>query len=159
MIFPADSPRETFMRKALILAKEASQRGEVPVGCVITDAEDRIIAEGKNCSREMRDATAHAEMEAIREACRVTGDWRLEGCTLFVTLEPCPMCAGAIMNSRIRKLVFGAKDPVKGACGSVIDLFSEHFPDKAIVDGNVMGEECGTLLSSFFGSVRKGENN
>ena len=143
------------MRAALTLAEEAACRGEVPVGCVITDSEGRIIAKGRNRTRESGDATSHAEMEAIREANRATGDWRLEGCTLFVTLEPCPMCTGAMMNARIRKLVFGARDPVKGACGSVIDLFSEHFPDKAVVYGNVLEEESRELLSTFFRSVRE----
>ena len=104
---------------------------------------------------EKHDATAHAEMEAIREASAAVGDWRLDGCTLFVTLEPCPMCAGAIMNSRIRHVVFGARDAVKGACGSVIDLFYENFPDKAAVFGGVLAEESAEKLSTFFDSVRK----
>ena len=155
MTAPGKPDREVCMRTALALAEEAYCGGEVPVGCIITDSEGRIIGRGRNRTRERGDATSHAEIEAIREANKVAGDWRLDGCTLFVTLEPCPMCAGAIMNARIRRLVFGARDPVKGACGSVIDLFSEHFPDKAIVYGNVLDEESRELLSSFFRSVRE----
>ena len=143
------------MRRALSLASEAGERGEVPVGCVITDAAGNVIGSGSNRTREKRDATAHAEVEAIRRACDAVGDWRLEGCTLFVTLEPCPMCTGAIMSARIGTLVYGARDPVKGACGSVLDLFSEPFPEKCAVFGNVLGEESGALLSGFFNSLRK----
>ena len=150
--------RETLMLQALSLAEEAANRGEVPVGCIITDSEGRIIARSSNRSRETKDATAHAEIEARRDASKIIGDWHLEGCTMYVTLEPCPMCVGAIMNSRIRKLVFGARDPVKGACGSVIDLFSEQFPDKAVVYGNVLGKESSELLSTFFKSLREEEN-
>ena len=151
--------RETLMREALSLAVKAAERGEVPVGCIITDSKGSIIARGSNRSRETMDATAHAEIEAIREASKSVGDWHLDGCTLYVTLEPCPMCVGAIMNSRIRRLVYGARDPVKGACGSVIDLFSEHFPDKAAIYGNVLGKESEELLSTFFNSVREEKNS
>ena len=151
--------RETLMREALSLAVKAAERGEVPVGCIITDSKGSVIARGSNRSRETMDATAHAEIEAIREASKFVGDWHLDGCTLYVTLEPCPMCVGAIMNSRIRRLVYGARDPVKGACGSVIDLFSEHFPDKAAIYGNVLGKESEELLSTFFNSVREEKNS
>ena len=143
------------MRIALLLAEEASAAGEVPVGCVVCDASGEVIGMGRNRCIEKHDATAHAEMEAIREASAAVGDWRLDGCTLYVTLEPCPMCAGAIMNSRIRQVVFGARDAVKGACGSVIDLFYENFPDKAAVFGGVLAEESAEKLSTFFDSVRK----
>ena len=143
------------MRLALLLAEEASAAGEVPVGCVVCNASGEVIGRGRNRCMEKHDATAHAEMEAIREASAAVGDWRLDGCTLFVTLEPCPMCAGAIMNSRIRHVVFGARDAVKGACGSVIDLFYENFPDKAAVFGGVLAEESAEKLSTFFDSVRK----
>ena len=108
------------MRLALLLAEEATAAGEVPVGCVVCNASGEVIGRGRNRCMEKHDATAHAEMEAIREASAAVGDWRLDGCTLYVTLEPCPMCAGAIMNSRIRHVVFSARDAVKGACGSVI---------------------------------------
>ncbi|MBO7422559.1 MAG: nucleoside deaminase [Oscillospiraceae bacterium] len=157
---PVDNAwKEAFMSQALSLAEKAADKGEVPVGCIITDSEGNIIARGSNRSRETMDATAHAEIEAIREASKVIGDWHLDGCTIYVTLEPCPMCVGAIMNSRIRRVIYGAKDPVKGACGSVIDLFSEHFPDKAVVYGNVLGKESGELLSTFFSSVREEKYN
>lgn len=154
-----NTEKESFMLQALSLAEEAAEKGEVPVGCIITDSKGNIIAQGSNRCREIMDPTAHAEIEAIREACKVIGDWHLDGCTIYVTLEPCPMCVGAIMNSRIRRLIYGAKDPVKGACGSVIDLFSEHFPDKAAVYGNVLGKESGELLSTFFSSLREGKSN
>jgi tRNA(adenine34) deaminase len=150
-----DTKREHYMRIALLLAEEASAAGEVPVGCVVCNASGEVIGRGRNRCMEKHDATAHAEMEAIREASAAVGDWRLEGCTLYVTLEPCPMCAGAIMNSRIRQVVFGARDAVKGACGSVIDLFYENFPDKAAVFGGVLAEESAEKLSTFFDSVRK----
>ena len=142
------------MHHALSLAAEASSSGEVPVGCVICDTSGSIIGRGRNRCIEKHDATAHAEIEAIREASASMGDWRLERCTLFVTLEPCPMCAGAIMNSRIHTVVFGARDPVKGACGSIVDLFSENFPDKAAVYSGVLAEESAKVLSDFFKQVR-----
>ena len=107
----------------------------------------------------LKHALSHAELLAIDSACRKLGGWRLPDCALYVTLEPCPMCVGAIMNSRIRRVIYGAKDPVKGACGSVIDLFSEHFPDKAVVYGNILGKESGELLSKFFNSVREEKYN
>jgi len=150
-----ETKREHYMRLALLLAEEASAAGEVPVGCVVCNASGEVIGRGRNRCIEKHDATAHAEMEAIREASAAVGDWRLDGCTLYVTLEPCPMCAGAIMNSRIRQVVFGARDAVKGACGSVIDLFYENFPDKAAVFGGVLAEESAEKLSTFFDSVRK----
>ena len=114
---------EAYMRMALELAREASSEGEVPVGCVIADADGKVIGRGRNRREESADATAHAEIEAIREAGEALGSWRLDGCTLYVTLEPCPMCAGAIINARVPMLVFGAADAVSGSCGSVIDLF------------------------------------
>ena len=147
--------REHYMRLALELAREAAEAGEVPVGCVIADADGAVIGTGRNRREETHRADAHAEIEAIGMACQALGTWRLEGCTLYVTLEPCPMCAGAIMNSRIHHVVFGARDAVKGACGSVIDLFYENFPDKAAVFGGVLAEESAEKLSTFFDSVRK----
>ena len=150
--------REALMSRALLLADEAASCGEVPVGCVVCNAAGEIIGTGRNRCLEKHDATAHAEVEAIREASAAVGDWRLDGCTLFVTLEPCPMCTGAIMNARIRTVVFGARDPVKGACGSVIDLFSENFPDKAAVYSGILGEECAGVLSAFFDQVRNNQS-
>ena len=146
--------REAFMHQALLLAEEAAACGEVPVGCVICNASGDVIGRGRNRCLQKHDATAHAEIEAIREASASLGDWRLEGCTLFVTLEPCPMCTGAIMNARVRTVVFGARDPVKGACGSIVDLFSENFPDKAVVYSGVLAEESAEVLSAFFKQVR-----
>ena len=146
--------RLALMRAALTLAGEAAACGEVPVGCVVCNAAGEIIGTGRNRCLEEHDATAHAEIEAIREASAAIGDWRLDGCTLCVTLEPCPMCTGAIMNARLRTVVYGARDPVKGACGSVIDLFSENFPDKAAVYNGVLAEDCAALLTSFFNRIR-----
>ena len=146
--------REYYMQKAIELANHAAEHGEVPVGCVIADSEGNIIGTGRNRREENSDATAHAEMEAIRQACAHVGDWRLEGCTLFVTLEPCPMCTGAIINSRIPTLVFGARDSVTGSCGSVIDLFCENYGHKPAVYPGVLKEESAQLLKSFFKDKR-----
>ena len=141
---------EAYMREALALAREAYEAGEVPVGCVIADAGGSIIGRGRNRRQELGDATAHAEIEAIREACAALGDWRLEGCTLFVTLEPCPMCTGAIINSRVPCLVFGARESVSGSCGSVIDLFMERYGHHPSVFAGVLRDDCAALLRSFF---------
>ena len=146
--------RETYMALALALAREAADAGEVPVGCVITDGSGRVIGRGRNRRQEKADATAHAEVEAIREACAVLGDWRLAGCSLYVTLEPCPMCAGAIINARIPTVVFGAREKLSGSCGSVIDLFSENYGHRPAVYGGVLGEECAALLREFFKGKR-----
>ena len=145
---------ESTMHEALAMAREAFDAGEVPVGCVVTDAEGRIIGRGRNRREEDGDATAHAEMEAIREACDAIGDWRLEGCTLYVTLEPCPMCAGAIINARIPTVVYGAKEPVSGSCGSVIDLFFERYGHHPKVYSGVMESDCAALLRDFFQNKR-----
>ena len=141
---------EHYMREALALAREAAEAGEVPVGCVIAGPDGTIIGRGRNRRQELGDATAHAEIEAIREACAARGDWRLDGCTLFVTLEPCPMCTGAIINSRIPCLVFGAREPVSGSCGSVIDLFMERYGHHPSVFAGVLREDCAALLRDFF---------
>lgn len=143
-----------YMLQALALAREAFDADEVPVGCVIADREGNIIGRGRNRRQEVGDATAHAEMEAIRQACAALGDWRLEGCTLYVTLEPCPMCAGAILNSRIPTLVFGARDANMGAVGSVLDLFFERFGHSPRVYAGVMREDCAGLLTEFFRARR-----
>jgi len=142
------------MNAALALAREAAEQGEVPVGCVITDAKGRIIGRGRNRREETGDATAHAEIEAIREACAALGDWRLESCTITVTLEPCPMCAGAIINARIPTVVYGAKEPAFGSCGSVIDLFFERYGHTPRVFGGVREEDCAGLLREFFKKKR-----
>lgn len=140
--------RDAFMRRALELAEEAARAGEVPVGCVIT-RDDRIIGEGRN-RREEGSATAHAEIEAINAANKTLGAWRLEDCEMFVTLEPCPMCAGAIVASRIPKVWFGAYDEKAGACISVLDLFSYPLNHKPQVSGGHLEEECAKLLTEFF---------
>ncbi|MCI7740942.1 MAG: nucleoside deaminase [Clostridiales bacterium] len=146
--------REEYMSLALALAREAAQAGEVPVGCLITDGEGRIIGRGRNRREESGDATAHAEVEAIRQACAALGNWRLENCVLYVTLEPCPMCTGAIINSRIPTVVFGAREALSGSCGSVIDLFSENYGHHPAVFGGVLAEECAALLRDFFRGKR-----
>ena len=145
---------EQYMRMALELAREAAAEGEVPVGCVIADADGRVIGRGRNRREERKDASAHAEVEAIREAGEALGSWRLDGCTLYVTLEPCPMCAGAIINARVPSLVYGAADAVSGSCGSVIDLFFERYGHHPQVHGGVLDEEAAALLKSFFSALR-----
>ena len=146
--------REEYMALALALAKEAAQAGEVPVGCVIADGEGRVIGRGRNRREESGDATAHAEVEAIRQACAALGNWRLENCSIYVTLEPCPMCTGAILNSRIPTVVFGAREALSGSCGSVIDLFSENYGHRPAVFGGVLAEDCAALLRDFFRGKR-----
>ncbi|WP_369282113.1 nucleoside deaminase [Oscillibacter sp. GMB15532] len=144
---------EDFMRRALALAREAADAGEVPVGCVIV-REDEIVGEGRNRREECGLAAAHAEMDAIAAANRRLGDWRLENCSLYVTLEPCPMCAGAILNTRIARVFYGARDGVFGACGGVTNLFMENFPNPPALVGGILGEECRGLLASFFQALR-----
>ena len=146
--------REEYMALALALAREAADAGEVPVGCVIADGEGRVIGRGRNRREESGDATAHAEVEAIRQACAALGNWRLEKCSIYVTLEPCPMCTGAIINSRIPTVVFGAREALSGSCGSVIDLFSENYGHKPAVFGGVLAEDCAALLRDFFRGKR-----
>ena len=138
-----------FMDKALALAREALEDGEVPVGCVIVRNGD-IVGQGRNRRETDKSALAHAEVEAIRQACAALGGWRLWECTLYVTLEPCPMCAGAIINARIPTLVFGAREALTGSCGSVIDLFSENYGHRPAVYAGVLGEDCAQLLKDFF---------
>ena len=143
------------MRQAVLLAEEAAAAGEVPVGCIITDTEGQIIGRGRNRTEQLHDACAHAELEAIREACTTKGDWRLSGCTIYITLEPCPMCTGAIINARIPTVVFGAKDEVTGSCGSVINLFMERYGHEPKIVGGICESECSALLKSFFERLRK----
>ena len=146
--------KEKYMEAALALAQEAAEAGDVPVGCVIVDSEGKIIGRGRNRRVEQADATAHAEVEAIRQACAHIGDWRLSDCTMYVTLEPCPMCTGAIINARIPRLVFGAREPVSGSCGSVIDLFCENYGHSPAVYSGVLGEECADTMKRFFKKMR-----
>ena len=146
---------ESYMRQALALAAQAAEEGDVPVGCVIV-RDGQVIGRGRNRREERGDATAHAELEAIREACAATGSWRLHGCTMYVTLEPCPMCAGGIINSRIDTVRYGAKDDKAGACGSVLNLFEERFNHKPRLYGRLPEEECGAQLQDFFQGLRRG---
>ena len=146
-------PEEKFMRRALELAAEAGMAGESPVGCVIV-RDGEVIAEGANRRERDRSALAHAELIAIDAACRALGAWRLTGCEMYVTLEPCPMCAGAIINSRIDTLVFGARDEKGGAAGGVIDLFYERFNHRPKVYPGLLEAECAALLRDFFRDLR-----
>jgi tRNA(adenine34) deaminase len=143
-----------FMRAALALAEEAGQQGEVPVGAVVV-ADGVIVGRGANAPIAHRDPTAHAEITALRAASSMLENYRLPGADLYVTLEPCPMCAGAIMQARICRLVFGASDPKTGACGSVVNLFGERrLNHHTAVAGGVLAEECGALLQRFFAERR-----
>ena len=144
---------EKFMRRALELARRAGDAGEVPVGAVVVQ-EGRIVGEGWNRPLAAADATSHAETEAIRAACATAGNYRLTGATLYVTLEPCLMCAGAMFHARISRVVFGARDPKTGVAGSVLDLFSSALNHHAVVEGGLLAEECGALLKTFFAARR-----
>ena len=142
-----------YMRQALALARQAAEQGDVPVGCVIV-RDGEIIGRGRNRREERGDATAHAELEAIREACGRTGSWRLSGCTLYVTLEPCPMCAGGIINARIDTVRYGAREEKSGCCASVLNLFEERFNHRPRIYRGVLEEECRRVLQDFFGGLR-----
>jgi len=145
---------ETWMRRALELAQRARDEGEVPVGAVVV-LEGKVVGEGWNRPISGSDATSHAEIEAIRAACRELRNYRLTGATLYVTLEPCAMCIGAMFHARIAKVLFGASDPKTGAAGSVIDLFAEQkLNHHASVEGGVLAQESGELLRTFFASRR-----
>lgn len=143
-----------FMKEAFMLAEEAAAEGEVPVGCVIV-RNDQIVGRGRNRRETEKTALGHAEIEAIADACRNLKGWRLWDCTLYVTLEPCPMCAGAIINARIPRVVFGARDAKCGACGSVCDLFSMDFNHHPQVTEGVMAEDAQNLLTEFFKALRE----
>ena len=143
-----------YMAEALVLARAAKERGEVPVGAIVVK-DGVIIGRGGNAPIAAHDPTAHAEIAALREAARAVGNYRLPGCSLYVTLEPCAMCTGAILHARIGRLIFGARDPKTGACGSVIDLIGEpRLNHHASVSSGVLADECGKLLSDFFSSIR-----
>ena len=145
-----------FMREALAEAKKAGAKGEVPVGAVIVK-EGKIIARGHNQREEKQNALSHAEIECINMACNVLGTWRLEGCKMYVTLEPCPMCTGAIINSRISTLVFGAFDSKAGCIDSVINLCDYPFNHKVEIYGGIMEDECKKILTEFFDKIRNSE--
>jgi tRNA(adenine34) deaminase len=151
---PAAPEAERWMREALALAHAAQDRGEVPVGAVVV-RDGAIVGRGGNAPIAANDPTAHAEIAALRSAAAALGNYRLPDCDLYVTLEPCAMCAGAIMHARVRRLVFGARDPKTGACGSVIDLFAEaRLNHHTRVTGELLATECGALLSAFFAARR-----
>lgn len=145
---------EYYMQLALDLAEKAGADGETPVGCVIVDERGDVIGQGRNRREKGKTSTAHAEIEAINDACKTLGDWRLSDCTLYVTLEPCPMCAGAIIMSRIDKLYYGAKDELTGSCGSVINLFMENYGHKVQVTGDILSKQSSQMLSEFFKKLR-----
>lgn len=144
---------EFFMQEALALAREAAAHGEVPVGCVIV-RHGQIVGRGRNQREEKQSAASHAEMEALAQANAALHSWRLDDCDLYVTLEPCPMCAGAILNARIRRVFYGARDEVMGACGGVLNLYMEGFPRPPQLVGNVCGDECRAVLKTFFRDLR-----
>lgn len=145
---------EKYMRAAIREAKKAGAIGEVPIGCVIV-YEDRIIARGYNRRTTDKNVLSHAEIIAIRKACKKIGDWRLEGCTMYVTLEPCPMCAGAIVQARIPKVVFGCMNPKAGCAGSVLNMLEqEGFNHQVETEIGVMGEECSQMMKDFFKELR-----
>ena len=142
-----------FMEEALTLAREAAAEGEVPVGCVIVRGDD-IVGRGRNRREQGKNALSHAELEAIDQACRNLGGWRLWECTLYVTLEPCPMRAGAIINARIPRVVYGARDAKAGSCGSVCNLFDMAYNHHPQVEVGLMEDECAGLLKEFFRNLR-----
>ena len=146
--------KEKYMSAALELAREAAEHGEVPVGCVITDSGGQIIGRGRNRREALQRTSSHAEMEAIAQANEHLHSWRLDGCTLYVTLEPCPMCAGAIVNARIPRVYYGARDEAMGACGGVLNLFMERFPFRPALVGGILKEECSAVLADFFRTLR-----
>ncbi len=158
------NPDERFMLEALRQAKKAAAIGETPIGCVIVrtetydkePVEPRIIARGYNRRNTDKSTLAHAEITAIRKAAKVLGDWRLEGCTLYVTLEPCPMCAGAIVQARIPRVVIGAMNPKAGCAGSILNILQEpKFNHQAEVTSGVLQEQCSRMMSEFFAALRQ----
>ena len=149
--------REQMMAMALSEALLAASEGEVPVGAVIC-RNGEVVSVGRNRREKGKNALYHAEIEAIDNACKRLGGWRLWECEMFVTLEPCPMCAGAIINSRLKKVTFGAFDPKNGACGSVIDLFSLAFNHKPECEGGYLQDECSKILTDFLSDIRSNKN-
>jgi len=144
------------MRQALILARECLAGGDVPVGCVIASPTGEIIGRGRNRREQLGNAAAHAEMEAISQACQALSAWRLSGCALYVTLEPCPMCAGAIINARVSELRYAAREEKSGCCGSVLNLFEEAFNHRPRIYGGLLADESAALLREFFQGLRAG---
>ncbi len=147
--------QERFMKEAIRLAKKAYALEEVPIGCVIV-RDGKIIARGYNRRNTDKTALAHAEIAAIKKACRVVGDWRLEGCSMYVTLEPCQMCAGAIVQSRLTEVIIGCMNPKAGCAGSILNLLEmDQFNHQVQVKRGVMEEECSAMLSGFFRDLRE----
>jgi tRNA(adenine34) deaminase len=138
----------------MLLARLSALEGEVPVGAIVTRG-DGIVGRGRNRRERGKNALAHAELEAISDACKTLGGWRLWECTIYVTLEPCPMCTGALINSRMQRVVFGAYDPKAGSCGSVIDLFALPYNHQPVLEGGFMERECASLLTEFFRTLRE----
>lgn len=145
--------KEYYMNYALNLARLSAEEGEVPVGAIVV-CDGKIVGEGRNKRETVKNALHHAEIEAINEACKNLGGWRLWKCDMYVTLEPCPMCAGAIINSRIERVVQGAKDPKAGSCGSVVDLFSLPYNHRPSLVSGVLEDDCREQLQAFFRSLR-----
>lgn len=145
---------EEYMEKALALAEKAASLGEVPVGAIVVDKNGKVIGEGYNRREELRSPIAHAEILAIEQAAKRLQSRRLTDCTLYVTLEPCPMCAGAVMNSGLKRLVYGAFDEKNGACASVVTLFDEKFTHVPLVRSRVLEKRCGEVLTVFFSEIR-----
>ena len=145
---------EEYMTKALELAQRAYDLGEIPVGAIVTAPDGSIIGEGWNLREHMQSPTAHAEILAIEQAAKALGSWRLSGCTLYVTLEPCPMCAGGIINARIDRIYYGAGDEKAGCCGSVTDLFAQPFNHHPVIEKGLRADEAQQLLQEFFVSLR-----
>lgn len=144
-----------YMRAALLQAKKARDIGEVPIGCVIV-YEDKIIARGYNRRTIDQNVLSHAEINAIKKACKYMGDWRLEGCTMYVTLEPCPMCAGAIVQARIPRVVIGCMNPKAGCAGSILDmLHEERFNHQVETEIGVLLDECSQMMKNFFRELRE----
>ena len=150
---------EKYMRRALALAAEAAANGEIPVGCVVADGAGNIIGEGRNRREERRSITGHAEIEALEAAARHRGDWRMDDCSLFVTLEPCPMCAGAMIMSRLGTLVYGAREESTGSAASVLNLFEERYPGHTAIYSGVLAQESRALLREFFEKMRDKKEN
>ena len=147
------SEQEKFMKAALALAHKAAADGEVPVGCVVV-CDGKIVGRGRNRRETKKNALHHAEIEAIDKACKKLGGWRLHRCDLYVTLEPCPMCTGAIINARIRTVYYGAPDEKAGSCGTLVNLFELGYNHKPEVVAGLLGEECAQVLRDFFRALR-----
>ena len=145
---------EYYMRRALALAEAAAAEGEVPVGCVIVDGAGAVLGEGRNRREATRSVCGHAELDALEQASRARGDWRMDDCTAYVTLEPCPMCAGAFINARLGTLVYGAREPQVGSAASVLNLFEERYPGHTAILGGVLADESAALMKAFFEKKR-----